>query len=113
VRDEDSHVDDDDVHNTDQSVTGCNDEQFAALLKSREAWFKNEWFYCGIVLSVSKNGVLVDDHATSLWGIECNYPVDRSIVLPNSYLTEVANELLPQAIEQAETETERIKLALA
>ena len=34
------------------------------------AWRKDEWFYCGIVLSVSLEGVILDDHAASLWGIE-------------------------------------------
>lgn len=96
--DTDYHIDDDDCHNPDQSVTGCNDEQQERLLAARESWFGNDWFYCGVVLSVSKNGVVLDDHAGSLWGIECNYPESN-----NSYLTEVANELLPEALETAET----------
>jgi hypothetical protein len=59
-----------------------------------EAWRKDEWFYCGIVLSVSFEGVVLDDHAASLWGIEANYPDSD-----NSYLTDVANELLPEALD--------------
>ena len=35
-----------------------------------EAWRKDEWFYCGIVLSVALEGVTLDAHAASLWGIE-------------------------------------------
>ena len=58
-----------------------------------EGWRKGDWFYCGIVLSVSLEGVQLASHAASLWGIEANYP-DAD----NSYLTEVANELLPEAI---------------
>lgn len=94
--DPDYHIDDDDCHNPDQSVTGCNDEQFKNLMEAREEWFDNEWFYCGIVLSAYKNGILIDDHIASLWGIECNYPGSD-----NSYLLEVANELLTEGIDQA------------
>ena len=31
-----------------------------------EAWRKDDWFYCGIVLSVSLDGVILDEHAASL-----------------------------------------------
>jgi hypothetical protein len=58
------------------------------------AWRNDEWFYCGIVLSVSLDGVMLDESAASLWGVEANYP-DTD----NSYLAEVANELLPDAVE--------------
>jgi hypothetical protein len=61
-----------------------------------ECWRKGEWFYCGIVLSVSLEGVQLATHAASLWGTEANYPG-----ADNSYLTEVANELLPEAIAVA------------
>ena len=59
-----------------------------------EAWREGEWFYCGIVLSVSLEGITLTSHAASLWGIEANYPGSD-----NRYLTETANELLPEAIE--------------
>jgi len=91
-----SHIDDDDCHNTDQAVTGCNDEQQERLLAARQAWFEDEWFYCGVVIRATKNGIVIDKHAASLWSIEANYPDSD-----NSYLSEVANELLPEAIEQA------------
>ena len=89
------HIDDDDCHNIDQDVTGCNDAQQEKLLEARQAWFDDEWFYCGVVLSVYKNGVCLADN-TSLWGIEANYPGSD-----NTYLTEVANDLLPEALEEA------------
>lgn len=91
------HIDDNDMHNPDQSVTGCSDEQFKKLMDARFAWLRDEWFYCGIVLSVSRGGVLLCENAASLWGIEANYPGSD-----NKYLTEVANELLPEAIDEAE-----------
>jgi hypothetical protein len=88
-------IDDDDVHNVDQSVTGCDEEQYQTLLKNRQAWMENEWWYGGVVLSVSKNDIVLDDHAASLWGIEVNYPTSD-----NGYLTDVANELLSEALER-------------
>ncbi len=61
-----------------------------------ESWRKGGWFYCGIVLSVSLEGVVLASHAASLWGIEANYPGTE-----NGYLTEVANELLPESMAVA------------
>jgi hypothetical protein len=67
------------------------------------AWKADDWFYCGIVLSVSFEGVEIDDHAASLWGIEANYPDSD-----NAYLTEVAGELLPDALTAAKAERTRL-----
>lgn len=91
--DSDYHIDNDDCHNVDQSVTGCTDEQFKRMMKARTAWLNDEWFCCGVVLSVSRKGIELDSYAASLWGIECSYPGST-----NEYLTEVANELLDEAI---------------
>ena len=59
-----------------------------------DAWRKDEWFYCGIILSVAFEGILLDNYAASLWGIEANYPDSD-----NAYLTDVANELLSEALD--------------
>ena len=107
-RDDDYKIDDDDCHNPDQSVTGCDNDQQEKLLAARRAWFDDEWIYCGIVVSVSRNGVLIDNHAASLWGIECNYPGGG-----NAYLLDIANELADEAVEQAERERARMVAALA
>jgi hypothetical protein len=61
-----------------------------------EGWRKGDWFYCGIVLSVSLEGVDLARTAAALFGIEANYPGTE-----NSYLTDVANELLPEAVAAA------------
>ena len=61
-----------------------------------EAWEADKWFYCGIVVRVSRAGITLDDHAASLWGIEANYPGND-----NAYLTEVARELVPEALDAA------------
>ena len=58
-----------------------------------DAWRRGDWFYCGIVLSVSLDGVILDEHAISLWGVETNYPGSD-----NANLTDVADNLLPDAI---------------
>ena len=71
------------------------------------AWRADEWFYCGIVLSVSLEGVVFDANAVSLWGVEANYPGSD-----NSYLTEVASELLPEALDIGRASMARICSAL-
>ncbi|WP_439620229.1 hypothetical protein [Hyphomonas sp.] len=68
-----------------------------------EAWRKGEWFYCGIVLSVARDGVELDRHAASLWGLECNFPGTD-----NSYLTVVADELLPEALDAGRAAASRL-----
>lgn len=90
-RDPDYTIDDDDCHNTDQSVTGCSDEEFARLLEARKAYFCGRWWYGVVVLSVELDGVVIQDYAATLGAIEINYPNGD-----NKYLLEVANELLDE-----------------
>lgn len=87
--DGDYSIDDDDCHNTDPTVTGCNAEHYKELLAARESYSKGDWFYCGIIVSLYYNDILIDSHFNSLWGLEANYPNSK-----NEYLTEAANELL-------------------
>jgi hypothetical protein len=70
-------------------------------------WKNDEWFYVGVVLSVSRNGVKLSDHAASLWGIDCNFSKTS-----NAYLSEVAKELEDEALDTAKIEVVRIKQAL-
>ncbi len=89
---------------------GWRDRFDAAQARAEEilcAWRDDEWFYCGIVLSVSFEGVVLDEHAVSLWGIEANYP-DAD----NSYLTETAQELLPDALAAGRASVARICAAM-
>ena len=51
------------------------------------------------------------DHLASLWGIEGNYPSGRDN--PNTYFLDVANELLPEAIEAAKAARSHIMEVLA
>ncbi|MEO0467914.1 MAG: hypothetical protein AAF216_15350 [Pseudomonadota bacterium] len=75
-------------------------EQAEAIM---QAWRDDEWFYCGIVLSVAREGIVLDDQASSLWGIEANYPESD-----NAYLTEVAQELLPEALDAGRAAIQRL-----
>ena len=69
------------------------------------SWANDEWFYCGVAVTVHKCGVqLTGDYDHALWGIDCNYPLgERSdkITNPNWYLSDVANDLLDPAIAAA------------
>jgi hypothetical protein len=94
--DQDAHIDDDDVHNIDQTVTGCDDSGQAALLKARKAWSNDEWFYGSLSIEASYNGVRLGSHLACLGGIEVNYPGSD-----NAYLTQAANELLSEALVEA------------
>ncbi len=74
-----------------------------ADFEAMKAWCDDEWFWCYVTLSVSKNDVVLDEHAASLCGIECNYPGGD-----NSYLLEVANELLDEAVAAGKAVLERL-----
>ena len=89
------------VRGSNSPANGNNFRQrFAKAQAEAEAlmdgWRKSDWFYCGIVLSVSLDGVELAPHAASLFGLEANYPETD-----NSYLTEVAGHLLPEALAAA------------
>jgi hypothetical protein len=49
-----------------------NDSDCYSPIKIKQ-WRNGDWFFVGVVISVSKNGVSLEEHAASLWGIECNY----------------------------------------
>lgn len=73
-----------------------NDKDYAKENKEIiRKWQNEEWFYAGLVISVSRNGHLITNHAASSWGIECNSTAN------NDYLTEICQDLENEAIEQA------------
>lgn len=76
-----------------------------------EAWRRGEWEFVGIVLSISVGSVQLSNHAAALWSIECNFPSNH----PNEseWMTEVANDLLPEAIVEAEKLAVELKKQLA
>lgn len=83
----------------------------AALRKTElimNAWRRGDWFYCGVILSVSFEGVEIDECCASLWGIEANHPGTD-----NACLTEVANELLAEAAPGATKRMDQIASAWA
>ncbi|MEO0643293.1 MAG: hypothetical protein AAFY47_07750 [Pseudomonadota bacterium] len=83
------------------------DEAQARAEEVMRAWRNDEWYYCGIVLSVALEGVTLETHAASLWGVEANYPGSD-----NAYLTEVAQELLPDALDAGRAAARRLCAAL-
>lgn len=55
-----------------------------------KAWCDDQWCYVGVVVTASREGVELG--SASLWGIESN---------AGDYLLDVANELAPEALEEA------------
>ena len=62
-----------------------------------EQWERDNWFYCGVILSVYKAGACLSANAASLWGVECNFPE-----VSNSYILDVVKELESEALQEAE-----------
>lgn len=60
--------------------------------KNLKAWCDDEWYWVGVVIDVRKNGVPIADCAASLWGIGSD---------GEDYLTEVANDLIEEALQVA------------
>lgn len=77
--------------------TQCTPMQFECYSPIKiKQWKNNEWFYVGVVLAVSFNGVELDDHAASLWGVDCNYNKTS-----NKYLATVARDMQSEALDVA------------
>lgn len=70
-------------------------------------WKAEEWFYGGVVLSIEVDGEKVRDHVASLWRIDVNFGED------NSYLAEVANDLLEEAKDEIHDILEGVAKAAA
>ena len=63
-----------------------------------EQWERDNWFFCGVVLSVYKARVCLTNNAASLWGIECNFQGTS-----NDYLLDAIKELETEALQEGET----------
>jgi len=68
-----------------------------------QAWLDNEWFYVGIILSVSYNRIEIDDLAACKSGVDCNLPGGD-----NNYLSEWAFEMQDEVIEAAKVKRQEI-----
>jgi hypothetical protein len=92
--DQDTHIDDTDMYNEDQAVTGCTDEEFVKLLAARKAWLNDEWIYVGVIVELvcETCGQARSDSSAALWGVEANYTDGDD----NAYLTEIANDLISE-----------------
>ena len=79
---------------------GETDRQYRVRAVQRDfdylkGWCNNEWFWCSVTLSVEYRGVMLDQHAASLCGIDS---------LSVDYLNDVAEELLDEALEAGRAE---------
>lgn len=84
-------------HKTKGERAACAVDQEYKYLR---AWCRDDWVYVGVVLSIWEDeDTEVDDHAASLWGIECGYE-DASAYKSWEYLTSVANDLLSEYLHQ-------------
>lgn len=83
------------VHDADATPENRADEGVYSP-EAVDAWNRDRWWYGGVVLTVSYGGVVLDDHAASLWGLEVNFPGAEG---GNAYLGEAADELIPEAME--------------
>lgn len=61
--------------------------------KKIKEWHNGGWSYVCVVISVSRNGIMLDNRAVALWGVECNYN-ERS----NLYFAQVCKELESEAL---------------
>jgi hypothetical protein len=65
------------------------------------AWCADDWQYIGVALQVSRAGVdLTGEYGAALWGIESDCA---------DYITQVANELLPDALQIARAKLTELK----
>jgi hypothetical protein len=69
-------------------------------------WCADLWCYVGVVLSVQHvpSGVMLDNHAASLWGIEWNYPGSD-----NSYAWSCADEMVSEALQVGKAVLEKVR----
>ena len=74
--------------------------------EDKAAWERDEWF-CGVVMHVSWNDIDLDTSHVSLWGIQANLDND------NSRVFNVANDLIPDALDEAKARLRSIKADLA
>ena len=68
------------------------------------AWYDNDWYFCGVCVQVSRAGIdLTGPYGAALWGVEANFPGSD-----NAYLTEIATDLIPEAIAEARAAMARL-----
>lgn len=74
------------------------------------AWNADRWCFIGVVLSVRVGQMCIEDNAASLWGIHCNLGEGPN---RNAYLSELVDELLPEALINCKARVDTMLLALS
>lgn len=74
------------------------------------AWCRDEWFYVGVAVQLfdSNDEPINDEYDNALWRCDCNHPCGEG----NSYLTEVANDLLEDALASVRAKSKAPKLEM-
>jgi len=79
----------------------CFGAEQVKAVAAMAAWEAGDWFFCGVVVRVKFMGHLFStEYGNALWGVECNHPSAPD----NAYLLTVANDLLPEALDDAKRE---------
>ena len=73
--------------------TKPNDSECYSEKKISE-WHNGDWHYVGVVLSVHKDNVTLDNHVVSIWGLECNYSTRG-----NLYFAQVCKDLESEVLQ--------------
>jgi|TARA_R110000822_G_scaffold45056_2_gene120695 hypothetical protein len=73
-----------------------------------DSWKRDEWSFCNVVLTAARRGISLDTFSACLGGVEMNFPGSD-----NAYLTQVAGELLDEALPDARTALAKIKRKLS
>lgn len=86
--------------------------QYAAQAAMRDfnalrAWCNDEWYWCGIVVTVTHTESELELTSESLWGVDANHPNED-----NSYLTECAESLAESALSEARNRAKALANAL-
>lgn len=75
--------------------------------KKIKEWENNQWFFCGIIVSATKGGIVLSENVANLWGLVCNYNKNSS-----RYLRTVCMDLQDDALSEANLQIQKIVQAL-
>lgn len=70
-------------------------------------WKDDKWEFIGLVFSVSKNGVTLDDEAACMFGIDCDFSAESS-----AHLNTICIDMESEVLEQAKKKQKEIMQAL-
>lgn len=105
-RDEHHEIDDDDMHAEDPGHDvweGADEGAYETAMEARKAYYRGEWWYAGLVLSVWDGDECLEDDAASTWGIEADYPGDAENANLSAVARALACEVIPRLRDIADS----------